>query len=168
MYNKYKLNLIHNPEFLTARTAYEDFHNQFLIILGYHKECSHDKLELVKKFYEKYYSKAEIVICKSIESESMKLYANCFYATKIQFFNEIYLTCQKTGADYNTVRDLMVKYGWINPQHTDVPGHDGKLSFGGGCFPKETSAMLEFMKKYDIPHQVMEAVVNERSEMRKD
>jgi UDP-glucose 6-dehydrogenase len=28
------LNLIHNPEFLTARTAFEDFHNQKHIVLG--------------------------------------------------------------------------------------------------------------------------------------
>ena len=29
----YKLNLIHNPEFLTARTAFKDFHNQKHIVL---------------------------------------------------------------------------------------------------------------------------------------
>ncbi len=91
MYDRYKLDLVHNPEFLTARTAFHDFHNQFLIVLGYHKYCSRDKLELVRGFYEKYYPKAEIIICKSVESESMKLYANCFYATKIQYFNEVYL-----------------------------------------------------------------------------
>lgn len=166
MYNKYKLNLVHNPEFLTARTAFHDFHNQFLIVLGHHKHCSQDKLELVKEFYEKGYPKAEIIVCKSVESESMKLYANCFYATKIQFFNEIYLSCQKTGANYDTVKNLMLKYGWINPQHTDVPGHDGKLSYGGGCFPKETAALLAFMEKNDIPHEVLQAVVNERNDMR--
>ena len=31
---KYNLKLCHNPEFLTARTAYEDFHNQTHIVLG--------------------------------------------------------------------------------------------------------------------------------------
>ena len=32
--NKYGIKIIHNPEFLTARTAFEDFHNQSHIVLG--------------------------------------------------------------------------------------------------------------------------------------
>ena len=31
---KYDLKIIHNPEFLTARTAFHDFHNQTHIVLG--------------------------------------------------------------------------------------------------------------------------------------
>ena len=34
----YKLNFIHNPEFLTAATAFEDFHNQKHIVLGQSKK----------------------------------------------------------------------------------------------------------------------------------
>ena len=37
LYNE--LNFVHNPEFLTARTAYEDFHNQKHIVLGKSKSC---------------------------------------------------------------------------------------------------------------------------------
>ena len=42
----------------------------------------------------------------------MKLTANSFYATKIQFFNEVYSVCQKTETDYNKVverKDVTVK-----------------------------------------------------------
>ena len=31
----YKLNIMHNPEFLTQRTAFDDFHNQKHIVLGF-------------------------------------------------------------------------------------------------------------------------------------
>ena len=98
----------------------------------------------------------------------MKIYLNCFYSVKIQFFNELYLLCQKTETNYNNIVDLMLKNNWINPMHTKVPGTDGKLSYGGYCFPKDTNALLQFMKTMDSPCKVLEATVDERNEMRED
>ena len=48
------LQFIHNPEFLTARTAYEDFHNQKHIVLGRGPTCSENNLLKVKDFYNLY------------------------------------------------------------------------------------------------------------------
>ena len=70
--------------------------------------------------------------------------------------------------DYNNVRDLMLKNGWINPMHTIVPGTDGQLSYGVLCFPKDTNALLQFMKLKGVPHKVLDATVNERNDMRSD
>jgi UDP-glucose 6-dehydrogenase len=80
----------------------------------------------------------------------------------------LYLVCQKNGADYKTVVDMMLKNGWINPMHTNVPGPDGQLSYGGLCFPKDTNALNEFMKRNDIPNRVLDATIAERNEMRDD
>ena len=63
---------------------------------------------------------------------------------------------------------MMLKNGWINPMHTNVPGPDGQLSYGGLCFPKDTNALNEFMKRNDIPHRVLDATIGERNEMRDD
>ena len=58
--SKFKnLSFVHNPEFLTARTAYEDFHNQTHIVLGQGLTCSTNKVEILKTFYLKYYPNAE-------------------------------------------------------------------------------------------------------------
>lgn len=165
---KYDLKLIHNPEFLTAATAFEDFHNQKHIVLGAGLNTSKKDLNILKKFYKIGYPKAKISFCSSTESESMKSFVNCFYAAKVQFFNELYLLCQNVNCDYNVVKNLMLKNKWINPMHTDVPGPDGKLSYGGYCFPKDTNALLQFMKNNNTPHKVLEAVINERNEMRDD
>tara|TARA_B100001063_G_scaffold138607_2_gene129513 strand:- start:19811 stop:20710 length:900 start_codon:yes stop_codon:yes gene_type:complete len=164
----YKLNFIHNPEFLTAATAFEDFHNQKHIVLGKGPLITNEILAPLIEFYNKGYPTAEISICTSTESESMKSFVNCFYAAKVQFFNELYLLCQNMDCDYNTVRKLMLKNKWINPMHTNVPGTDGKLSYGGYCFPKDTNALLQFMKKKQTNHKVLEAVIKERNEMRSD
>ena len=119
-------------------------------------------------FYSKFYPDAKISVCTSTESESMKIFANSFYSVKIQFFNEIYLLCEKMGCSYESVRDLMLENNWINPMHTQVPGPDGLLSYGGSCFPKDTSALLKYMKKYETPFKVLEATILERNEMRPD
>jgi len=84
------LKIIHNPEFLTAKTAFEDFHNQSHIVIGTNDSITEQDLNIITKFYKYNYPKAEISICHSTESESMKSFVNCFYAVKVQFFNELY------------------------------------------------------------------------------
>mgnify|MGYP003325842203 CR=1 FL=1 len=60
----------------------------------------------------------------------------------------------------------MLKNGWVNPMHTDVPGPDSLLSYGGACFPKDTNALLQYMKNMETPHLVLENIVTERDSMR--
>lgn len=165
---KYNLKIIHNPEFLSAKTAFHDFHNQRHIVLGTTSNCSFNKVNLLTKFYEKYYNDAEISICSSKESESMKLFCNCFYSIKIQFFTELFLLCQKNGTDFNKVKSLMLKNKWINPMHTIIPGPDGNISYGGFCFPKDTNALNEYMKKKNVFNNVLNSCINERNLMRQD
>ena len=166
--DKYNLNFIHNPEFLTARTAFEDFHSQTHIVLGKGKNCSDDNFQKVNDLFEKYYPDAEISHCTSLESESMKIFVNSYYSVKIQFFNELYLLCENNGYDYNIIKKLMLKNGWINPMHTDVPGPDGKLSYGGECFPKDTSSLNSYMEKLNSPNEVLKATISERNKFRND
>lgn len=162
------LAILHNPEFLTERTALEDFNNQKHVVLGAGPSCESAQLKNAIDFYSKFYPKANISICTSTESESMKIFANSFYSVKVQFFNELYLLCEKSGCDYNTVKSLMLENGWINSMHTQVPGPDGLLSYGGSCFPKDTNALLKYMKKYGTPSRVLEATIIERNEIRPD
>uniref|UniRef100_A0A6C0HLM6 UDP-glucose/GDP-mannose dehydrogenase dimerisation domain-containing protein n=1 Tax=viral metagenome TaxID=1070528 RepID=A0A6C0HLM6_9ZZZZ len=196
------LKIIHNPEFLTARTAQYDFAHQLHIILGLTSYSHVDSTMYIVKFYSVIFnavmfngiikntivvndndndndtnngdlscmpSNADapiISICSSLESETIKLACNSFYATKIQFFTEINLLCSKIGIEYNNVKNKMLMNGWINPMHTDVPGHDGQISFGGACFPKDINALNSFMQKNNIVHRVINSVVIENKEMR--
>jgi nucleotide sugar dehydrogenase len=165
----YDLNMLHNPEFLTSRTAIEDFENQEHIVIGKTSKCNEKYIDDLYNFYKKNYPKAEISLCSSNESELMKLGVNNFYSVKIQFFNELYLLSQKHyNVNFDIVKNLMIKNGWINPMHTSVPGIDGKLSYGGMCFPKDTNALLQHMKKMDTPHCVLEATITERNILRDD
>ena len=165
---KFKLKFAHNPEFLSASTAYEDFKNQNHIVIGYPSNLDKHLLKPLIDFYKKYYPKAQLSIINSTESELMKIIVNNFYAVKIQFFNEIYLLSQKINISYENVKNTMLKNNWINPMHTDVPGTDGKLSYGGMCFPKDTNALNEYMLSNKTPNMVLQATINERNILRND
>jgi len=183
-----QLNIIHNPEFLTARTATHDFINQKHIVLGIHdlephvhktafendfmetsvSDGSHSsKITYIKTFFETYFKGATISICSSDESESMKLFCNSFYATKIQYFKEVKLLCDKMNIEYNNVVNLMLNNGWINPMHTTIPGPDGQLSFGGKCLPKDINALGALCNSLNIPNEVIQSVIRENNVMRK-
>lgn len=162
---KYGLRMVHNPEFLTARTAVEDFRNQKHIVIG---SVNSDDEEVMVHMYKDLFPNAKISTSSPEESESMKLFANSFYAIKVQIFNEFYTLCEETGADYNKVLSMMLDNSWISPNHVSVPGPDGKLSYGGACFPKDTNALLQFMKKKGTPRRVLKAAIKERNKFRKD
>ncbi len=162
-----KLSLIHNPEFLSARTAQEDFKNQSHIILGVSNTCNKNNVDNVVQFYKEYFTD-NISICESTVAETVKVFCNSFYAVKIQYFTELYLTCNKININYDDVKELMLKNNWINYMHTSIPGHDNQISYGGMCFPKDTNALNSFMEKINTPHGVLNATIEERNKMRID
>lgn len=162
---KYNLNISHNPEFLTERTAFEDFHSQDHIVLG--KSFNSELFNSLVLFYKELYPNARVSICSSDESEAMKIFRNCFYAQKVMIFNEFYFLSNILQIDYNKIRDLML-CDWVGKMHTMVPGPDGGVGYSGHCFPKDTEALLLQMKKNKSPHEVLEAAVSERNKIRPD
>jgi len=167
---KYKnLILIHNPEFLSAKTASMDFKYQNHIIIGYPLlDTLQDKNKILPliDFYKTYFPKARLSITTSNESEMAKITCNSFYACKIQFFTEIKLFCDKFNISYDNVKSLIIKNGWINPMHLDIPGHDGHISFGGACLPKDIQCLNSLLEQNHIDNEVINAVVKENKKMR--
>jgi UDPglucose 6-dehydrogenase len=159
---EFNLYMVHNPEFLSERTAIKDFQNQKHIVIGKTSTISKCQINELTKFFSDLFPTAEISICTSSESELMKLAVNNFYATKIMFFNELYFMCQSiANVDYECVKNMMIKNGWIHPMHTIVPGTDGYFAYGGSCFPKDTNAFLQQLKELNCPHLVIENVIEE-------
>jgi UDP-glucose 6-dehydrogenase len=157
--------IIHNPEFLSAKSAVNDFANQYHIILGFTPQ-SVNYCTYIYEFYKILFPHAVISTTNSIVSSLVKLSCNSFYATKIEFFTEIYLLCNKLNINYDTVRDLMLKNRWINPMHTTIPGHDNIISFGGACLPKDIMALNQFMINNNSMNGVVESVIKERNIIR--
>ena len=140
------IKIIFSPEFLTERTAKLDMLTQSRIILG-------GKLSLTEKaktlFNERFKIK-NIIQTDSKTAELTKYMNNTFFATKVSIMNEFKLLCDKIGANWQDALKGFVSDGRIGDSHLNVPGHDGKLGYGGTCFPKDVNALLSFSKKYDI------------------
>ncbi len=126
------------PEFLTERTAYEDFCRQPMVFTA--------ESDLLSKIFvgKKY------ITMTSEEAELGKYAHNVFGALKVTYFNGIYDLCQKRGLDFAKVRESVLLSGYINEPHTSVPGHDGKLGYGGKCFPKDVDAFTQICEAFPI------------------
>lgn len=61
------LSFVHNPEFLTARTAFEDFHNQKHIILGSTTSTKQQHIEKLCSLCRQCYPDAKISLCHGYE-----------------------------------------------------------------------------------------------------
>ena len=96
----------------------------------------------------------------------MKLTANTFYAVKVQYFTEIYLMCKSNNVEYNNIRNLILKNGWINPMHTLIPGPDGNISYGGACLPKDSKTLSNYLEKNNLPNSVIKYTTIERDLLR--
>lgn len=101
--------------------------------------------------------------CSLEQAAFAKYVENCFLATKVTFFNEMYKIYNECGFDGF---DMMVDAITIDPRigrsHTQVPGPDGKFGWGGHCLPKDVSA-LRMLSKHS---PLLDAVVDTNEEHR--
>ena len=140
------LKIIFSPEFLTERTAKLDMLTQSRIILG----GNYDLTNKAKTLFNLRFKKKNIIETDSKTAELIKYMNNTFFATKVSIMNEFRLLSDKIGANWEDALNGFVSDGRIGDSHLNVPGHDGKLGYGGTCFPKDVNAILSFSKKYKI------------------
>jgi len=62
----------------------------------------------------------------------------------------------------------MLSSGRINPMHTLVPGIDGKVGFGGKCFPKDINAFINYAIQIGIEPMILKSSWQKNLEVRKD
>lgn len=160
------LKICHSPEFLTARKAKIDFCTPSRNIVGYttnRKSC-----QKIVNLYKKRFPGTTCLVMKSGESEMVKYMANCFFATKVSFFNEMYLLADKLNLNWNSLLEGVLSDGRIGVSHFDVPGHDKDFGFGGTCFPKDINALINLMKDNNIQPHVLEGAWEQNVKVRKN
>ena len=134
-----------NPEFLTEAKAYDDFRHQPLIILGADDQgLATVMAQIYYEFNSKVDNVAHVIQRTTKEAELFKYLANCFLATKVIFANEFKSLCDRIDIDYGRIAEIAVLDKRLGHTHWRAPGPDGKLGFGGSCFPKDTSALLAY------------------------
>lgn len=145
---KHKKLVCQMPEFLTERRAQKDF-NEHDVYIGYPKTATvNDEIKISEYIHHVFYGKKRVHMRKNVECELGKYGHNCFGAMKVTYFNIIKDLCDKEGADFESVKDLMFSTGFISKEHTKVPGPDGKLGYSGKCFPPNIESMLGYTKDH--------------------
>ena len=136
------ISVIFNPEFLTEANFIDDFKNQNRIIIGGERPST----TKLRQVYSLAFPNAKIVKTGSITAEMVKYFTNTFLATKVSFANEMFEICERLGIDYDKVTEYATYDERLGKSHWSVPGPDGKLGFGGSCFPKDINALIELCK----------------------
>lgn len=135
------LRIVFNPEFLTERSANQDFINQSRFVLG----GDPNDISIVSKlFRERFGSTISIIETNYESAELIKYMTNTFFATKISFLNDMKILSDESGARWEDVIEGFVRDGRVGHSHLNVPGHDGKYGFGGSCFPKDIQALISY------------------------
>jgi len=160
--NKYKksntkISVTSNPEFLKEGNAVKDFQKPDRIIVGV-------ELEEDKKTFNRIYKskKNKIIFMPRKASELTKYAANSFLATKISFINELSLLSDKLDID---IQDIKVGIG-SDPRIGDKFLNAG-LGFGGSCFPKDISSLINTFKENNIQPNILPSVIKANENQRK-
>jgi UDPglucose 6-dehydrogenase len=163
---KYReMNFVFNPEFLTERKARLDFINTSRIVLGGDKRKAIDKVE---QLYRLRFPYTKVIKTDFGTAQLIKYMANCFFATKVSFMNEMYQVCEAIGGDWDSALEGFISDGRIGNSHIDVPGHDGDMGFGGKCFPKDINAMIKRCEEIGVDPAVMKGAWEKNKEVRND
>ncbi len=140
-----------NPEFLKEGSAVDDFRKPDRIIVG----TENTKVEwLFRELYAPFMRTKDRLLCMSLESaEFTKLAANAMLATRIALMNEFAKLAGDMGADIDDIRRGLGSDPRIGPMFLfPSPG------YGGSCFPKDGSGLVEYARITGVPLSILDAV----------
>jgi UDPglucose 6-dehydrogenase len=164
-----RFDVVSNPEFLREGSAVYDTFNPDRIVLG---SSSQDAIELMQKLYapivnreyaeDKQQSPVPVLTTDLGSAEMIKYAANAFLATKISFINEVANICDRVGADITQVAKGIGLDSRIGSKFLNAG-----IGWGGSCFPKDVSALLNTAEDYGYDAELLKAtiVVNQRQRL---
>jgi len=154
-----RFDVVSNPEFLREGSAIEDFMHPDRVVIGADSEQA---VAIMRDLYAPLYLiETPIVITNVSSSEMIKYASNAFLATKISFINEMAEICERVGADVHHVAKGMGLDKRINPKFL----HPGP-GYGGSCFPKDTSALVQIAQEHGYRLRIVESVLEVNRERR--
>jgi UDPglucose 6-dehydrogenase len=145
--------LASNPEFLRAASAAEDFAHPWMTVIASRDPGTVERLrDLLSPFGGELRT-----FTNPAEAEFIKAAHNIYNATKISFWNEMWLVAQKIGVDLDPIAATVARSaeGSINPQY----GIRGGAPYGGVCLPKDTQGFLGFAERIGVDMPLLSAVV---------
>lgn len=141
---EHDVRIVANPEFLRANSAKRDFFEQAFIVLG------GDPLdvEALSRLYTEHWPYAKQFRLSLVEAMVVKYAINCGLASRVLLMNQIVQSHDMANIplDWSKVVEAVSADPRTGSSHMDVPGHDGP-GIAGACFPKDMSALGDFMRR---------------------
>jgi UDPglucose 6-dehydrogenase len=140
--------VVSNPEFLREGTALHDALEPSRIVIGAEHQ---ESFRLMETLYASV--SAPRLHTTRTNAEMIKYASNAFLATRISFMNELARLCAKMGIDIQVVARGMGLDTRIGPEFLRAG-----LGYGGSCFPKDTSALLQVARENGVTLSILENV----------
>ncbi len=150
-----------NPEFLREGAAINDFMRPDRVVIGADSDRA---IDVMRSLYRPLYiNETPMVVTTPETAEIIKYASNAFLATKITFINEVANLCEAADANVQDVARAMGLDGRIGSKFLHAgPG------YGGSCFPKDTVALTQTGRDFNMPQTIVEAVVQANENRQKD
>ncbi|RMF21470.1 MAG: UDP-glucose/GDP-mannose dehydrogenase family protein [Cyanobacteria bacterium J083] len=153
--------VVSNPEFLREGSAVFDTFNPDRIVLGSNSEKA---IAMMKELYQPLIDRSfaqdkslppvPVVVTDLNSAEMIKYAANAFLATKISFINEVANICDRVGADVTQVAEGIGLDSRIGSKFLQAG-----IGWGGSCFPKDVSALINTAEDYGYKAQLLKSAV---------
>lgn len=146
---KYKVEVVSNPEFLSQGTAMKDMLSPSRIVIGV---TSKESQMVMKELYRGF--EAPILFVSPESAELIKYAANSYLAIKLSYINEIADLCDKLGADIQ-----QVSFGiGLDPRIGNKYLSSG-VGFGGPALPQDTKVLQNIAKLNGVELSLVDAAV---------
>ncbi len=153
---KIDFDVVSNPEFLREGSAIQDFMYPDRVVIG----CQDHKAgDIIAELYAPL--DTDIIITDILSAELIKYASNAFLALKISYINEIANICDLVGADIKEVVNGVGKDSRINPAFFGAG-----IGYGGSCFPKDTTALIDIAKRAGYDMKTVRAAVDVNDKQR--
>jgi GDP-mannose 6-dehydrogenase len=150
-YEKEKISVAFNPEFLREGTAIADYTTPAYTIVGT------ADLEAERVLNDIYATvSGPIIVTEPCVAETIKLVSNAWHATKVAFANEIGRLGNTLGFDARQVMDILTQDNKLNISPAYMrPG----FAFGGSCLPKDLRALTYFARTENIALPLLSSLI---------
>ena len=152
-----------NPEFQREGSAVEDFMEPDKIVIG--TDGDDRALALLAELYEPLVAQWDTPVVETGRREAamIKYANNAFLAAKISLINDLGNVCKEFGVDTYEVAEAIGLDSRIGAQFLQ-----SGVGWGGSCFPKDTSALLQAAREagYDPAMLAAAVEVNDRQPRR--
>jgi len=100
----------------------------------------------------------------TVNAEVTKYMENSWGAMKVSFCNEWYGMCKAFGANYNTVRELLLLDSRVEEMHTTV--FKDKRGWSGSCYPKDVLAIIRASEKSGYNPELLKETIDTNRKIR--